>query len=99
MHTERGSNALVQHLDLSGSPVDSRCCDLISDLDNLRVLRLEDCPSVDTAAVVSVLARRRKTLVQFDCGNKLQGYTDNLRLHMSIHELPVFLFGEVHKTK
>ena len=78
--TERGSNAFLQHLDLSGSPVDSRCCDLISDLDNLRVLRLEDCPSVDTAAVVSVLARRRKTLVQFDCGNKLQGSTDNFAI-------------------
>ena len=67
------SNAFLQHLDLSGSPVDSRCCDLISDLENLRVLRLENCPGVDTAAVVSVLARRRKTLVQFECGNKLQG--------------------------
>ena len=78
--TERGSSAFLQHLDLSGSPVDSRCCDLISDLDNLRVLRLEDCSSVDTAAVVSVLARRRKTLVQFDCGNKLQGSTDNFAI-------------------
>ena len=62
----------LQHLDLSGSPVDSRCCALIGDLDNLRVLRLENCPGVDTASVVSLLAKRRKTLVQFDCGNKLQ---------------------------
>jgi hypothetical protein len=62
----------IQHLDLSGSPVDARCCDLICDLEDLRALRLDDCPNVNTAAVVGVLDRRGENLVQFDCGNKLQ---------------------------
>ena len=70
---KNGHAFFIQHLDLSGSPIDSRCCDLISDLESLRILRLENCPGVDTASVVSILARRSKTLAQFECGNKLQG--------------------------
>lgn len=71
--TELSENCpFVRTLDLSNSAVDARCCQLISELPKLKVLKLVSCPSVDTASVVFLLNKCKQNLIQFDCGNRIQ---------------------------
>ncbi len=62
----------IHSLDLSSSPVDARCCELLCDLPRLRVLKLDDCAAVDTATVAHVVGRLGDNLAQLECGNRLQ---------------------------
>ena len=63
-------NVFFQHLDLSDSPLDSRCCSSLCNLVDLRVLMLDRC-NLDTGSASDLIQRLTK-LTQFNCDNCVQ---------------------------